>query len=185
MPKISQPETTVYTEQSWQSAKLFLQSSELGLHRPLTRRRVSPPSLVPGEGHTRWRERGWESPNSDEGTYTVVLFIYMYMYFMVYSMQEMWQVWSLRITLTKLTRVVPASGTGEGRGEGKEGRGEGVGGQPPELRLLISNTNSEQSLLDQKPNSLTYNPLWFLGIILRVLRFEVSVCTMFTLQTSC
>ncbi len=22
-----------------------------------------------GEGHTRWRERGWESPNSDEGTY--------------------------------------------------------------------------------------------------------------------
>jgi hypothetical protein len=25
-----------------------------------------------GEGHTRWRERGWESPNSDVGTYTVV-----------------------------------------------------------------------------------------------------------------
>jgi hypothetical protein len=34
--------------------------------------------LVRGEGRTRWRERGWESPNSDEGTYTVVLFIYMY-----------------------------------------------------------------------------------------------------------
>ncbi len=41
-----------------------------------------------GEGHTRWEERGWESPNSDkgtltvvlfdEGTYTVVLFIYTY-----------------------------------------------------------------------------------------------------------
>jgi hypothetical protein len=31
-----------------------------------------------GEGHTRWRERGWESPNSDEGTYTAVLFIYTY-----------------------------------------------------------------------------------------------------------
>jgi hypothetical protein len=31
-----------------------------------------------GEGHTRWRERGWESPNSDEGTYTGVLFIYTY-----------------------------------------------------------------------------------------------------------
>ncbi len=31
-----------------------------------------------GEGHTCWRERGWESPNSDEGTYTVVLFIYTY-----------------------------------------------------------------------------------------------------------
>ena len=31
-----------------------------------------------GEGHTRWRERGWGSPNSDEGTYTVVLYIYKY-----------------------------------------------------------------------------------------------------------
>ncbi len=29
-----------------------------------------------GEGHTRWRERGWESPNSHEGTYTVVLYIW-------------------------------------------------------------------------------------------------------------
>ncbi len=31
-----------------------------------------------GEGHTRWRERGWESPSSNEGTHTLVLFIYMY-----------------------------------------------------------------------------------------------------------
>ncbi len=31
-----------------------------------------------GAGHTRWRERGWERPNSNEGTYTVVLFICMY-----------------------------------------------------------------------------------------------------------
>ncbi len=31
-----------------------------------------------GEGNTRWRERGWESPNCDEGTYTVVLCKYMY-----------------------------------------------------------------------------------------------------------
>jgi hypothetical protein len=30
-------------------------------------------------GNTRWRERGWESPNSDEGKYTVVLFIYIYL----------------------------------------------------------------------------------------------------------
>jgi hypothetical protein len=36
------------------------------------------PPLVRGEGHTRWRERGWASPNSNEGTNTVVLFIYMY-----------------------------------------------------------------------------------------------------------
>jgi hypothetical protein len=28
------------------------------------------------EGHTRWRERGWVSPSSDEVTYTVVLFKY-------------------------------------------------------------------------------------------------------------
>jgi hypothetical protein len=43
--------------QSRQSAKLFLKSSELGLPHP----------------HTRLRERGVESPNSDEGTYIVIL----------------------------------------------------------------------------------------------------------------
>jgi hypothetical protein len=38
-----------------------------------------PPSrFCGGEGRTRWRERGWESPNSDEGTDTMVLFIYTY-----------------------------------------------------------------------------------------------------------
>jgi hypothetical protein len=57
--------------QSRQSAKLFLQSSELGLPQPLTRRRVCPPKFW-GEGYTRWREKGWESSNSDEGSYTVV-----------------------------------------------------------------------------------------------------------------
>ena len=46
--------------QSRQSAKLFLQSSELELPHPLTRKQV----------------RGWGSPSSDEGTYTVVLYIY-------------------------------------------------------------------------------------------------------------
>ncbi len=61
--------------QNRQSAKLFLQSSELGFPYPLTRRRVcTPSSLVPG-GHTRLRERRWGGggPNSDEGTDTVVL----------------------------------------------------------------------------------------------------------------
>jgi hypothetical protein len=29
-----------------------------------------------GKGHTRLRERKWESPNSDDGTYTVVLYTY-------------------------------------------------------------------------------------------------------------
>jgi len=68
------------TAQSRQRAKLLLLSSELGtgLPQPLTRRRVCPPIWFWGKGHTRWREWGWESPNSDEGTYTVVLFIYMY-----------------------------------------------------------------------------------------------------------
>jgi hypothetical protein len=34
-----------------------------------------PPTLWSGGGgHTRLRERGWGSPNSDEGTFTVVLF---------------------------------------------------------------------------------------------------------------
>ncbi len=61
----------IRTTEYMQSAKLYLKSSELGFPQPLTRR-------VPGEGHTRWPERGWESPNSDEGTYAVVLFIYTY-----------------------------------------------------------------------------------------------------------
>ncbi len=55
---------------------LFLQSSELGLPQPLTRRWVCPPLWYRMEGHSRWRERGWESPNSNEGTHTVVLCIY-------------------------------------------------------------------------------------------------------------
>jgi hypothetical protein len=68
--------------QSRQTAKLFLQSSELG---PPTTSHAGecdppgpPPHLVPGVEHTRLRERGWGSPNSNEGTYTVVLCIYMY-----------------------------------------------------------------------------------------------------------
>ncbi len=40
----------LYVAQSWQSARLFLQSSELGLPRPLNRRRVCPPLLWLGGG---------------------------------------------------------------------------------------------------------------------------------------
>jgi hypothetical protein len=49
--------------QSRQSAKLFLQSLELGLPQPLTRRPVSPPPLlVPGGGaHSLGREGVGES----------------------------------------------------------------------------------------------------------------------------
>jgi hypothetical protein len=60
--------------ESSKSAKLFLQSSELGLPQPFTRMRVCPPPRFWGEGHTRWRERGWESP----GTYTHYGTLYIY-----------------------------------------------------------------------------------------------------------
>jgi hypothetical protein len=59
----------------------FSQVVRIGTPPPLTRRRVCP-RLFWGEGHTRRRERGWKSPNSDEGTYTVVLFIHVYTYFL-------------------------------------------------------------------------------------------------------
>jgi hypothetical protein len=71
--------TRMYNAQSRQSAKLFLLSSDLGLPQPLTRRRVCyppPPAVLGGGAHSL--ERGVGSPNSDEGTYTVVLFIYTY-----------------------------------------------------------------------------------------------------------
>ncbi len=41
------------------------------------------PPLGTWEGHTLWRERGWESPNSDEGTYTVQCTLFIYTYFVV------------------------------------------------------------------------------------------------------
>jgi hypothetical protein len=55
-------------------------SPVVGIRTPPT---PHPPASVPpngsgGGGHTRWREKGWEGPTSDEGTYTAVLFIYMY-----------------------------------------------------------------------------------------------------------
>ncbi len=64
--------------------KVLIFSLVVGIGLPstfLNRRRVCPPPLVLGEGHTRWRERGRESPNSDEEIYTVVLFIDMHVVF--------------------------------------------------------------------------------------------------------
>jgi len=55
-----------------------------------------------GEEHTRWRQRGWESPNFEEGTYTVVLFIYMS--FMVCRMEVSRRVWACP-TLSSLTAL--------------------------------------------------------------------------------
>ncbi len=45
--------------QSRQSARLSLQSSELG--PPPSHAGEGVPPLVPGEGHSRWGERGWGS----------------------------------------------------------------------------------------------------------------------------
>jgi hypothetical protein len=43
-------------------------SSELGLPpTPHPQASVPPPPCFWGEGNTRWQERGWESPNSNEG----------------------------------------------------------------------------------------------------------------------
>jgi hypothetical protein len=39
---------------------------------------VPPPPGFGGRGTLAGRERGWESPNSNEGTFTVVLFIFTY-----------------------------------------------------------------------------------------------------------
>jgi hypothetical protein len=68
--------------QSRQSAKLF-SSRQNGdsptPHPPQASVRHHP--LVQGGGHTRLRERGWGSPNSDEGTYTMELCIYKYFVF--------------------------------------------------------------------------------------------------------
>jgi hypothetical protein len=53
-------------------------SSEYGLPpTPHPQASVPPPPCFWGEGNTRWRERGWESPNSDEG-HTLCSTLYMY-----------------------------------------------------------------------------------------------------------
>ncbi len=45
---------------------------------PLAAGECAPHPLVRGGGHTCLLERGWWSPNSDEGIYTVVIYIYEY-----------------------------------------------------------------------------------------------------------
>ncbi len=62
-----------------------------------------------GEGHTRWRERGWESPNSAEGTYTLVLFLYMYFVVVkhstLYSNIILWKTAKRRATCESLLYI--------------------------------------------------------------------------------
>jgi hypothetical protein len=45
---------------------------------PLAAGECAPPPFGTGGGHTPLRLKGWGSPNSHEGTYTVVLYIYKY-----------------------------------------------------------------------------------------------------------
>ncbi len=73
--------------QSRQSAKLFSSRRDWDSPNPSPAGECAPPPFWSrGKGHTRWRKRGWESPNSGEGTYTLVLC--MYMYFVIGSQQS-------------------------------------------------------------------------------------------------
>ncbi len=63
--------------QSRQSAKRFSSRWNWDSPTPLAAGECAPPPFGPG-GHTRLRLKGWGSPNSNEGTYTVVLYIYKY-----------------------------------------------------------------------------------------------------------
>ncbi len=65
---------STFGAQSRQSARLFLQSSELGTPTPSPSVKCAP--WFGGQGHTRLREPGEGGPNSDEGTDNVVLEVY-------------------------------------------------------------------------------------------------------------
>ena len=64
--------------QSRQSAKLFSSRRNWVSPTPLAAGECALPPFGLGGEHTRLRERGWGSPNADEGTFTVVLYIYKY-----------------------------------------------------------------------------------------------------------
>ncbi len=87
------------TAQSRQSAKFFSSRRNWDFPNPSTAGECAPPPPVlgggayslawegvgrvpiptrghPGRGHTRWRERGWESPNSDERTPLGYIFVF-------------------------------------------------------------------------------------------------------------
>ncbi len=62
--------------QSRQCAKLFSIRRNWDSPTPLTRSRLyPPPPWFWAKGNTRWRERGWESPNTEAGTYTLYIFV--------------------------------------------------------------------------------------------------------------
>jgi hypothetical protein len=64
--------------QSRQSAKRFSSRWNWVSPTPLAAGECAPPPFGPGGGHTRLRLQGWGSPNFNEGTCTVVLYIHKY-----------------------------------------------------------------------------------------------------------
>jgi hypothetical protein len=65
--------------QGRQSARRFFSRWNWDSPTPLAAGKCAPPpTLWYGGEHTRWRLKGWGSPNSNEGTHTVVLYIYKY-----------------------------------------------------------------------------------------------------------
>ncbi len=69
----------VFYFKSCKTTKLFSSRRNWDSPNPSPAGEYARPPLVPGGGaHSLWLERGWESPNSDEGTYTEVLCIYVY-----------------------------------------------------------------------------------------------------------
>jgi hypothetical protein len=56
----------------------FSSRRDWGSPNPSPAGECAPTLWVRGKGHTRWRERGRESPNSEERTYTLVLYIWVY-----------------------------------------------------------------------------------------------------------
>jgi hypothetical protein len=73
-----------------QSARFFLQSSELGLpHSPSHAGECAPPPpLVPGEGHTHFRERGWGEFKFRRGDIQYIVVLYLYMYFVGWTSSQ-------------------------------------------------------------------------------------------------
>ena len=71
----------VYQGQGLRVGRVLSVSPVVGIGTPptpLAGGECAPPPCGPGGGHTCLRLKGWGSPNSNEGTYTVVLYIYKY-----------------------------------------------------------------------------------------------------------
>jgi hypothetical protein len=66
---------------------------------PFAAGECAPPPFGTGGGHTRLRLKGWGSPNSNEGTYTVVLYICKYFVgsIIVHIVNYMFDVWLCRV----------------------------------------------------------------------------------------